>query len=107
VPAGSISADVVLAGTSTVAIGPATLNLAAGSDTIVYAIGSASDKSLSLVTQTIDGLGGSPTGVPAGSGGAAAPSDPVPFWVVALAGLGVLVACVSGGGLYVQRRRAF
>ena len=33
VPAGTVSADVVLAGTSTVAIGPASLNLAAGTGT--------------------------------------------------------------------------
>ena len=48
-PAGSVSADVVLAGTSTVVIGPATLDLAEGTQTIVYAVGSANAKTLSLV----------------------------------------------------------
>ncbi len=91
-PAGSISADVVLAGTSTVAIGPATLNLAAGTDTVVYAIGSASDKTLGLVVQTISGLGGAPTGMPAGSGGLAAPHDGTPALVWVLAGVGGLLA---------------
>lgn len=101
-PAGSIKADVVLAGTSTVAIGPATLNLQAGTETIVYAVGSATDKTLALVTQSISGLGGAPGGVPAGSGGGAAPSAPsTPGWVwlSAVAG-GLLVA----GGAAARRR---
>src|SRR5690606_39766289 len=39
--AGTISADVVLAGTDTVALGPADVELAEGTHTIVYAWGSA------------------------------------------------------------------
>lgn len=89
-PAGSISADVVLAGTSTVAIGPATLNLAEGTETIVYAIGSASDKTLSLVTQTIDGLSSAPGGVPAGSGGFADRNSSIPTGVWLISGFGLL-----------------
>jgi uncharacterized protein DUF4397 len=53
VAAGSVSADVVLAGTNTVVLGPATLNLAQNSVTIVYAIGSAQQKTLASVVQTI------------------------------------------------------
>jgi len=55
---GTISADVVLAGTSTVVIGPAPLTLTAGTETIVYAIGSAiaDPTTLGLVVQTITGL---------------------------------------------------
>lgn len=95
-PAGSISADVVLAGTSTVAIGPATLNLGEGTETIVYAIGSANDKTLSLVTQTIDGLGSAPGGVPAGSGGYASNSaTPLGVWAVSGVGLLLLVAGIG------------
>ena len=60
VPAGSVSADVVLAGTSTVVIGPPTLNLAEGTNTIVYAWGSAQDKNLELAVQTISGLSSAP-----------------------------------------------
>lgn len=96
-PAGSISADVVLAGTSTVAIGPATLNLAEGTDTIVYAIGSASDKTLSLVVQTIDGLGSAPGGMPAGSGGLATTGGGIPMGVWLLSGAGALVALAAAG----------
>lgn len=66
--AGSITADVVLAGTSTVAIGPATLNLDEGTATIVYAWGSAADQTLALATQVISGLGSAPTEVGAGDG---------------------------------------
>jgi Domain of unknown function (DUF4397) len=104
-PAGSISADVVLVGTSTVAIGPATLNLAAGSETIVYAVGSASAKTLSLVVQTMTGLGGSPTGMPAGSGGFAAPHTSVPVWAWLLVALGSLLA-LSGGTATIRTARA-
>jgi hypothetical protein len=102
-PASSVRADVVLAGTSTVAIGPATVNLAEGSDTIVYAIGSAQDKTLGLVTQTISGLNSAPGGVPAGSGGEAA-SGGLPVWVPVTAGLGLLVALVGGVRLATARR---
>jgi hypothetical protein len=103
--AGSISADVVLAGTTTVAIGPATLNLAEGTSTIVYAIGSATDKTLSLVTQTITGLHSNPNGVPGGTGGFAAASggDSRPIWLVALAGAGLLIA--GGAGLRLKSAR--
>jgi uncharacterized protein DUF4397 len=74
-PAGSVNADVVLAGTSAVAIGPADVNLKEGTNTIVYAWGSAKDKNLKLAVQTISGLHHSPTGVPGGTGGQAASLD--------------------------------
>jgi hypothetical protein len=48
VPAGTVSADVVLAGTDTVAIGPADLDLGEGANTVVYAWGSAEDGNLAL-----------------------------------------------------------
>ncbi|MFF6788001.1 DUF4397 domain-containing protein [Streptomyces filamentosus] len=72
VAAGTVSADVVLAGTDTVAVGPATLDLAEGSNTIVYAWGSAADKNLALKTQTLTGMHSAPSGVPAGETGQAA-----------------------------------
>jgi hypothetical protein len=89
-PAGSISADVVLAGTSTVVLGPANVTLAEGQDTIAYAIGSAAAKTLALVVQTISGLSSPPTGVPSGTGGFAAPSRPglpLAVWLVSIAGI--------------------
>jgi hypothetical protein len=94
-PAGSIKADVVLAGTSTVVIGPATLDLTEGTETIVYAVGSASDKTLTLVTQTISGLHSAPGGVNAGSGGLLDRSPGTPGWVWP-AGIAALLAALVG-----------
>lgn len=68
VPAGTYSADVVLAGTDTVVLGPTDLDLAEGTNTIVYAWGSAEAGNLALATQVITGLDGMPGGVPAGGG---------------------------------------
>lgn len=70
-PAGTVSADVVLAGTDDVAIGPADVDVAEGTSTIVYAWGSAQDGNLKLAVQTIDGMHSSPGSVPGGSGGQA------------------------------------
>jgi hypothetical protein len=92
-PAGTVSADVVLAGTSTVVLGPADVPLREGTATVVYAIGSAEDETLDLVVQTISGLNSAPSGVPAGSGGLA--DDGIPAWLVVTSGLGLLLA--AGG----------
>lgn len=89
-PAGTVSADGVLAGTEDVVLGPADLDLAEGTNTIVYAWGSAEDQSLDLAVQTIDGLHSSPEGVPSGQGGLA---DNGALLVLALAGAaGAVVA---------------
>ena len=82
VPAGTVSADVVLAGTDTVVLGPADLNLAAGTATFVHAVGSAEGNSLGLVSFTVSGLGSAPGGAPAGSGPA---GSPIPGWLVLVA----------------------
>jgi hypothetical protein len=71
-PAGTVSADVALAGTDQVVIGPADLDLAEGVHTIVYAWGSAEDDNLKLAVQTISGMHSAPSGVPGGTGGQAA-----------------------------------
>ena len=91
VPAGSYSADVVLAGTDTVALGPADLSLAEGTNTIVYAWGSAEAGNLALATQVIDGLDGAPTGVAAG-GGSTAATGALPAWTAGLMAIGALGA---------------
>ena len=93
-PAGSVSADVVLAGTDTVALGPADLNLAEGTATIVYAVGSAEDDTLDLVTQTIEGLHSAPGGVPSGSGGLADRGLAAPWYAAAVLGLLLVVVGV-------------
>lgn len=66
--AGAVSADVVLAGTDTVAIGPADLELAEGANTIVTAWGSAEDGNLALAVQVVEAHS-APSGVPSGLGG--------------------------------------
>jgi len=96
VPAGTYSADVTLAGEGDPVIGPADLDLAEGTATIVYAWGSAEEGSLDLAVQTIDGLHSSPAGVPSGETGAAASADGAPLWAWAL-GLGSLVALAAAG----------
>ncbi|MEU2986432.1 DUF4397 domain-containing protein [Micromonospora aurantiaca] len=103
VAAGSVKADVVLAGTDTVAIGPADLNLKEGTATIVYAIGSAEAKNLSVVAQTINGLHSAPGGVPSGTGGQAGTG--VDTWWYVLAGAGVLLL-VGGGARVAATARA-
>jgi hypothetical protein len=100
VAAGTIEADVVLAGTEDVALGPADLELAEGTNTIVYAWGSAEDENLELAVQTIDGLHGSPSGVPGGEAGlVAADTQSTMPWILAMA-----VAALAGGALLLRRR---
>ncbi|MEV4141386.1 DUF4397 domain-containing protein [Dactylosporangium sp. NPDC049742] len=97
--AGAVSADVVLAGTSTVAIPAADVNLAEGTSTIVYAVGSAEGKTLGVVAQTITGLHGTPGSVNSGTGGTA---DRGPAaWTYAAAGAGLLL--LLGGALVLRR----
>jgi hypothetical protein len=100
---GTVEADVVLAGTDDVVIGPAPLKVAEGTTTIVYAWGSAEDENLDLAVQTINGMNGSPNGVPGGTGGQAANSDAAPLWAT-MAAVATLGAVISGTQLY--RRRA-
>ncbi len=102
VAAGGAKADVVLAGTDTVAIGPATLDLKEGTNTIVYAWGSAKDSSLKLAVQTIGGLHSAPGGVPAGEAGLVADSSGTPAW--GLAALGG-VAFAGAAAAFAGRRR--
>ena len=103
VAAGTISADVVLAGTSDVAIGPANLTLKEGTSTFVYAWGSAADKNLKLAVQTISGMHSSPGGVPAGDGGQAMTGA----GGISVTGLGLVAlgGLAAGGLVLVATRR--
>ncbi|MFC7846593.1 DUF4397 domain-containing protein [Streptomyces sp. NPDC057382] len=101
VAAGTVSADVVLAGTDTVALGPADLDLAEGTNTVVYAWGSADDKNLALKTQSLTGMHSAPGGVPAGeSGAAAAHNEGVPLGALALGA----VSAIGAAGLLFRLR---
>jgi hypothetical protein len=87
VPAGTVSADVVLAGTQTVAIGPADLTLAEGTTNIVYAWGS-EEAGYELAVQTISGSHSAPAGVPGGTGGLVDDGSlPAPLLAVSLVGI--------------------
>jgi hypothetical protein len=99
VPAGTVSADVVLAGTDTVAIGPADLDLAEGSNTIVYAWGS-EDAGYELATQSI-GAHSAPNGVPGGTGGLV--DDDLPAGLIALSVAGLVGAGIAGRRLVATR----
>jgi hypothetical protein len=101
VPAGTVSADVVLAGTSTVAIGPADLTLAEGTTNIVYAWGS-SVAGYKLAVQTISGAHSAPSGVPGGTAGLVDDSS-LPMPVAALSVIGLVAAGV--GALRLARSR--
>jgi Domain of unknown function (DUF4397) len=100
-PAGKIAAVLTAAGTTTpVLAGPADVPVTEGSNTIVYAWG-AGPTSLTLATQTIEGLQGNPSGVNAGELGLAADPAGPPLWPFGLVGL-LVVALV---GAAVARRR--
>ncbi|MEU8006028.1 DUF4397 domain-containing protein [Catellatospora sp. NPDC049111] len=102
VDAGTIDADVVLAGTSTVAIPATELNLAEGSVTVVYAIGSAQAKTLAVVAQVLTGSYTAPEGVDAGDAGLAA-DRPALGWAL-VASLGSLLLILGVMKLRAARR---
>lgn len=99
-PAGTVPAAVAAAGTTEPVLGPADVEVAEGTNTIVYAWGSLEDDSLALATQTIDGLHSTPSGVQAGMTGLAAESDP---GVSPLAVGGGLLLLTAGGAALVRR----
>ena len=104
-PAGTVSASVAATGTTDPVIGPADVNVAEGTNTIVYAWGSLADANLALAVQTIDGLHSNPDGVPAGSAGLVATNQPgntsgLWFGGAALA----LVLAISAAAVYGTRR---
>ncbi len=100
VPAGTVSADVVLAGTTTVAIGPADLELAEGSNTIVYAWGAADKGGFKLAVQSISAHS-APSGVPGGTAGLVDDTLPAPLMALSVLGL----AAATAGGLRLARNR--
>ena len=83
-----------------VVIGPADLAVNDGDSLIVYAVGSLGDGSLTVLTESVTGLGASPTGVPTGN----SPVDGEGGGLSILAlGLAALVA-VSAGGAVVRAK---
>ncbi len=105
VAAGTYAADVVLAGTEDVVIGPADVDLAEGTNTIVYAWGSAQDGNLQLAVQTVDGMHSAPDGVPGGEAGLAAESTGLPLWALALAAVSALGLALAAPRMTGARAR--
>lgn len=95
-PAGTISAEVVPTGASEpVVIGPADLDLSEGDSLIVYAVGSLDGGSLTVLTESITGLGSTPSAVNTGT----SPVGPDARLVLA----GTMIAAL---GVAVMYRRA-
>ncbi|MEU0086655.1 DUF4397 domain-containing protein [Streptomyces sp. NPDC006274] len=90
VDAGAVNADVVLAGTDTVAIGPADLNFKEGTSNVVYAWGSAENKNLALATRTFSGMESTPNAVHAGGSGAAVTQNSSDQWLAWAATAGAI-----------------
>jgi hypothetical protein len=105
VPAGTYSADVTLAGANEAVLGPADLQLAEGTSTIVYAWGSAEAGNLDLAVQTIDGLHSAPSGVPGGETGAAALGEGTPPWALVLAAGSLAALALAATRLVPARTR--
>lgn len=98
-PVGTISAEVVPAGVDEpVVIGPADLAINEGESLIVYAVGSLDDATLTVVSETISGLHGTPTAVNTGT-------SPVEgngaLWP--LAGVATAALVLVGGGVSLRR----
>ncbi|WP_337060411.1 DUF4397 domain-containing protein [Kineococcus sp. G2] len=104
VPAGTVSADAVLTGTDQVAVGPADVTLREGTETVVYAWGSAADSNLALATQTVDASSSAPSGVAAGEAGTAEAG--LPWWVAAAGAVALAGAAVPALRTRAQRTRA-
>ncbi|MFD1713993.1 DUF4397 domain-containing protein [Amnibacterium flavum] len=101
-PVSTVSAAVALAGTTQPVIGPADVPITEGTNTIVYAWGSAEDGNLALAVQTISGLHSSPDGVNTGEAGLAATGGSSPL--LALAALvGILAVGATGAALALRR----
>lgn len=103
-PAGTVSATVTAAGSTTPVLGPKDITVAEGADTIVYATGSLSGGTLGLAMQTVSGMAGSPSFIDTGDAGLAAEPNPatVAWSVAALLALVV----VAGGATVAIRVRA-
>ena len=101
-PAGQIAgAKVAPTGGDPIADVPDRRAARPGTDLIVYAVGSLSDNTLTFLTQTISGLGGSPTLVNTGDG---LPTDGARRCRSLLA-VGAGLLGLTGAGLLVARRR--
>jgi len=92
-PAGTISASVEPTGeTARVVIGPADLPITEGASLIVYAVGSLDAGSLTVLTESISGLGSAPSVVNTGNSPVEAAQTGLNFGLVAFVGLALAAA---------------
>ncbi|MDH4116598.1 MAG: DUF4397 domain-containing protein [Acidimicrobiia bacterium] len=85
-PVGTVSAEVVPAGADEpVVIGPADLGIEDGASLIVYAVGSLEGESLTVLTETITGLGSAPSAVNTGNSPTSTPVVPMLAGLAAVA----------------------
>ena len=92
-PAGTISASVVPTGeTAPVVIGPADLPITEGASLIVYAVGSLDAGSLTVLTESISGLGSAPSAVNTGNSPVEAAQTGLNFGLVAFVGIALAAA---------------
>ena len=102
VPADTYNIKITAAGDASTVAFDADLNLAEGTNTIAYAIGSVAGGSFQVVANTITGLQSAPEGVPAGTAGLAGTSNVLPLALVALG----LAGLVGGTALVARREQA-
>ena len=99
VPADTYNIKITAAGDADTVAFDADLNLAEGTNTIAYAIGSIADGNFQVVANVISGLQSAPEGVPTGTEGIAAGSSALPLALVAAGLVGL-----AGGTALVARR---
>lgn len=99
VPADTYNIKITAAGDASTVAFDADLNLAEGTNTIAYAIGSVAGGSFQVVANTITGLQSAPEGIPAGTGGLAGSSSMLPVALLAVGLIGL-----AGGTALVARR---
>jgi len=105
-PVGTISASVVPAGASEpVVIGPADLAIEDGTSLVVYAVGSLDEGSITVLTESISGLGTAPTAVNTGNSPVTDAGSTLPVGFLALGALVVLGAAVPVRRLVAARTR--
>lgn len=104
--AGTVSAAVALTGTTDPVIGPTDVQIQEGTNTILYAWGSAADGNLAIAAQTITGLHSNPDGVPSGTAGYLAQQDASVTALVSSGLIAMAIAVAVGAGLVVRRRQS-
>ncbi|MGA9597839.1 MAG: DUF4397 domain-containing protein [Acidimicrobiia bacterium] len=105
VPADTYNVKITAAGDPDTVAFDADLNLAEGTNTIAYAIGSVAGDTFQVVANTITGLQSAPDGVPTGTAGLAGTSNTLPLLLIA-AGLAALTAGAAGATVVARRERA-